>query len=271
VASTATSLVPSAAAVSRPRTTTSSSWPQTPRVTGTARHATRVPSLCSNARRERSVIDESVIEVGIRRGVAHRRGLRRGVRRGPAGSAARLDDGRVEDLASGRERGAGIRVVVGETTGFAHTSDLSEPGCGPRPSRGRGGAPRGRRRAHRRPEPGVGAAAQRRARSCPRPSPRPRRWRCCGGPTKRLAPRGGHPAGDRGLRGQPAPDPGRQQRRGSGDYRRPGQDPFLGLVRRQRRHRDADRAGVRGRDRRLRAVRPGATVEELARAAASRA
>ena len=44
------------------------------------------------------------------------------------GSAARLDDGRVEELTSGRERGAGIRVVVGETTGFAHTSDLSEVG-----------------------------------------------------------------------------------------------------------------------------------------------
>ena len=44
------------------------------------------------------------------------------------GTGARLDDGRVEDLASGRERGAGIRVVSGETTGFAHTSDLSESG-----------------------------------------------------------------------------------------------------------------------------------------------
>jgi TldD protein len=43
-------------------------------------------------------------------------------------SAAQLDDGRIEDMASGRERGAGIRVVVGETTGFAHTSDLSEEG-----------------------------------------------------------------------------------------------------------------------------------------------
>ncbi|MGH9125741.1 MAG: TldD/PmbA family protein [Acidimicrobiales bacterium] len=41
---------------------------------------------------------------------------------------ARLDDGRIEELTSGRERGAGIRVVVGETTGFAHTADLSEPG-----------------------------------------------------------------------------------------------------------------------------------------------
>jgi TldD protein len=43
-------------------------------------------------------------------------------------SAAQLDDGRVEELTSGREAGAGIRVVVGETTGFAHTADLSEAG-----------------------------------------------------------------------------------------------------------------------------------------------
>ena len=39
-----------------------------------------------------------------------------------------LDDGKVEQLTSGRDRGAGIRVVVGETTGFAHTADLSEAG-----------------------------------------------------------------------------------------------------------------------------------------------
>lgn len=43
-------------------------------------------------------------------------------------SSAYLDDGRVEELTSGRDRGAGIRVVVGETTGYAHTADLSEPG-----------------------------------------------------------------------------------------------------------------------------------------------
>ena len=43
-------------------------------------------------------------------------------------SSAILDDGRVEEVVSGRDRGAGIRVVVGETTGFAHTADLSEPG-----------------------------------------------------------------------------------------------------------------------------------------------
>src|SRR5947209_13929272 len=43
-------------------------------------------------------------------------------------SSARLDDGKIEELTSGRDRGAGIRVVRGETTGFAHTSDLSEEG-----------------------------------------------------------------------------------------------------------------------------------------------
>ncbi len=41
-------------------------------------------------------------------------------------SGASLDDQRVEELSSGRDRGVGIRVVVGETVGFAHTADLSE-------------------------------------------------------------------------------------------------------------------------------------------------
>ena len=43
-------------------------------------------------------------------------------------TSAALDDGRVEQVTSGRDRGAGIRVVAGETTGFAHTSDLTERG-----------------------------------------------------------------------------------------------------------------------------------------------
>ena len=41
-------------------------------------------------------------------------------------SSARMDDGKIEELTSGRDRGAGIRVVRGDTTGFAHTSDLTE-------------------------------------------------------------------------------------------------------------------------------------------------
>ncbi|MGB0113732.1 MAG: DNA gyrase modulator, partial [Ilumatobacteraceae bacterium] len=43
-------------------------------------------------------------------------------------TSAGLDDGRIEQVTSGRDRGAGIRVIAGETTGFAYTSDLSEPG-----------------------------------------------------------------------------------------------------------------------------------------------
>jgi TldD protein len=43
-------------------------------------------------------------------------------------SSANLDDGKVEQVTSGRDRGAGIRVVKGETTGYAHTADLSEGG-----------------------------------------------------------------------------------------------------------------------------------------------
>src|SRR6056297_1407384 len=43
-------------------------------------------------------------------------------------TSAGLDDGRVEQVTSGRDRGAGIRVVAGDTTGFAYTSDLSEHG-----------------------------------------------------------------------------------------------------------------------------------------------
>src|SRR5438067_11149011 len=43
-------------------------------------------------------------------------------------SSAYLDDAKVEQVTSGRDRGAGIRVVAGDTTGYAHTADLSEAG-----------------------------------------------------------------------------------------------------------------------------------------------
>jgi TldD protein len=43
-------------------------------------------------------------------------------------TGAVLDDGRIEELSSARDRGAGIRVVIGETTGFAHTADMTETG-----------------------------------------------------------------------------------------------------------------------------------------------
>ncbi len=43
-------------------------------------------------------------------------------------SSALLDDGRIESLSSDRDRGVGIRAVAGQSTGFAHTSNLSEQG-----------------------------------------------------------------------------------------------------------------------------------------------
>ena len=81
-------------------------------------------------------------------------------------SSAYLDDGKIEELSSGRDRGAGIRVVVGETTGFAHTADLSEAGL-LRRRRGRGRrGPRGRgRHPHGRPHPHRGAPPRARRRS----------------------------------------------------------------------------------------------------------
>ncbi|MDA0371430.1 MAG: TldD/PmbA family protein [Actinomycetota bacterium] len=44
------------------------------------------------------------------------------------GTGVGLDDGRIEQLSTGRSRGAGIRVIRGDSTGFAHTADVSEAG-----------------------------------------------------------------------------------------------------------------------------------------------
>jgi TldD protein len=43
-------------------------------------------------------------------------------------TSASLDDGRIEQVNTGRDRGVGIRVISGDTTGYAYTADLSEPG-----------------------------------------------------------------------------------------------------------------------------------------------
>ncbi len=39
-----------------------------------------------------------------------------------------FEDGKVEEFSSGSAKGVGIRVISGNSTGFAHTSDLSEQG-----------------------------------------------------------------------------------------------------------------------------------------------
>lgn len=74
------------------------------------------------------MIDQSVLEEVL--GVAMRTGgeFAEVFAEDRRSSSAVLDDGRVEELTSGRDRGAGIRVVVGDTTGFAHTADLTEAG-----------------------------------------------------------------------------------------------------------------------------------------------
>jgi TldD protein len=77
---------------------------------------------------ELQVIDEAVIEGVLHTALKSGGDFAEVFAEDRRATGARLDDGRVEDLASGRERGAGIRVVSGETTGFAHTSDLSEDG-----------------------------------------------------------------------------------------------------------------------------------------------
>ena len=137
------------------------------------------------------MIDESVVEGVL--GVALRTGgeFAEVFAEDRRGSAARLDDGRVEDLASGRDRGAGIRVVVGDTTGFAHTSDLSEPGLRAAAEAAAAAARQGGGGVRTRgPAPGGSARAQRGHHPARGAWPRRRRWSCCAGPTRPPAPPG---------------------------------------------------------------------------------
>jgi TldD protein len=74
------------------------------------------------------VLDESVIESTLATALKTGGDFAEVFVEDKRSSSAMLDDGRVEELSSGRDRGAGIRVVVGDTTGFAHTADLSPAG-----------------------------------------------------------------------------------------------------------------------------------------------
>jgi len=74
------------------------------------------------------VIDEATIERVLSAGMSRGADFAEIFVEDKRSSSALLDDGKVEELTSGRDRGAGIRVVVGDSTGFAHTSDLTESG-----------------------------------------------------------------------------------------------------------------------------------------------
>jgi TldD protein len=74
------------------------------------------------------VIEDSVLQRTLNRALAHGGDFAEVFAEDRRSSNATFDDGKVEELRSGRERGAGVRVVRGETTGYAHTADLSEAG-----------------------------------------------------------------------------------------------------------------------------------------------
>ena len=180
----------------------------------------------------------------------------------------RLDDGKVEELTSGRDRGAGIRVVVGDTTGLRphrrpHRGRPAERGRGG----GRGRPRRRRRRARRSRSPAQSAPRPQRGRACcPRTWPRPARSSCCAGPTRPPAPRRRHHA-----RSPPAYGDSRRRilvANSDGLLTEDDQVRTLFIVQAvaARRHRHADRLPVARPHRRLRAVRPY-DVEDIAREA----
>jgi TldD protein len=74
------------------------------------------------------LVDESVVQRVVAAGLERGADFAELFVEEKRSSSALLDDGKVEELTSGRDRGAGVRVVVGDSTGFAHTSDLSEAG-----------------------------------------------------------------------------------------------------------------------------------------------
>ncbi|HEX6312217.1 MAG TPA: TldD/PmbA family protein, partial [Acidimicrobiia bacterium] len=76
------------------------------------------------------MIDEAVLDRTIRTALRNGGDFAEVFAEDRRTSSARLDDAKVEELVSGRERGAGIRVVRDDTTGYAHTADLSERGLG---------------------------------------------------------------------------------------------------------------------------------------------
>ena len=107
-----------------------------------------MPDAPTDRSSEPALLDQAVVERVLGAGLARGADFAEVFVEDRRSSSALLDDGRVEELTSGRDRGAGIRVVVGDSTGFAHTSDLSEAGliaaaeAAAAASRGAGGSTR---------------------------------------------------------------------------------------------------------------------------------
>jgi len=74
------------------------------------------------------LIDEAILQRTLQTALRHGGDFAEVFAEDRRSASARLDDKKVEEFVSGHERGAGIRVVRGDTTGFAHTADLSEAG-----------------------------------------------------------------------------------------------------------------------------------------------
>ena len=151
----------------------------------------------------------------------------------------------------------GLRVVRGETTGFAHTADLSRDGlaaCGR--GRGRRGPGRWRRNPTRsRCRRAADAPDRRRASCCPRRSRSAARSSCSAGPTRPRAPTG---SAVTSVTASYA-DARRRILVANSDGLLADDDRvrtrFVGAVRRDRRHRYADRARGAGPHDGLRALR----------------
>ena len=162
-------------------------------------------------------------------------------------SSGRFDDGRVEELVSGRDRGAGLRVVRGDTTGFAHTADLSPAGL-LRAAEAAAAAARGGGGGDARSSLEAGSAASRPTRSIVLPETVEKRRKVeLLAPRRRRRPRARASAvtsvtasyADARRRIQVANSDGLLAER------RPGAHADDGAVRRDRRHRHADRATKR--------------------------
>ncbi len=74
------------------------------------------------------MIDKSLVDRVIRASLAHGGDFAEIFVEEKSTFSASLEDSMVEGLSSGTTRGAGIRVRCSDTTGFAHTADLSEIG-----------------------------------------------------------------------------------------------------------------------------------------------